>query len=356
MEQNFGKSAPFSLGVEEEFQILNSESYELVSRIDEILPALEGDREEKQIKAELLQSVVEVATDVASTVGEAMEDLRRLRRRLRDVSAESGALIASAGTHPFSRYEHQEVTEEPRYQDLIQSMRWVAERELIFGLHVHVGLNSPDKAIACANGLRTHLPELLATEHPRRLRGVRRRDHHERRCERRCAKHAASPANTRCAGFQQGNDEQRDDRDRQRGRDVAMRHLDDEVGSVERREPVSLALRPMITAAEARTGDAHNGPEHDLPYAEDQRQNRKTPQGVHLTLRWSRWRDRYPMAASMVARRLATSGTKRRVAQPPAALPMLPRPGSATFAKRRRSRPSSAITPAAASPSARPNR
>jgi carboxylate-amine ligase len=67
MEQNFGKSAPFSLGVEEEFQILNAESRELVSRIDEILPALEGDKQEKQVKAELLQSVVEVATNVAGT-------------------------------------------------------------------------------------------------------------------------------------------------------------------------------------------------------------------------------------------------------------------------------------------------
>ena len=162
MEQNFGKSAPFSLGVEEEFQILNSESHELVSRIDEILPAFEGDREEKRIKAELLQSVVEVATDVAATVGEAMEELQRLRGRLRDVAAESNAIIASAGTHPFSRYEHQEVTLEQRYIDLIESMRWVAERELIFGLHVHVGLDSPDKAIACVNAGRTFLPELLA--------------------------------------------------------------------------------------------------------------------------------------------------------------------------------------------------
>ncbi len=162
MEQNFGKSAPFSLGVEEEFQILNAESYELVSRIDEILPAFEGDREEKRIKAELLQSVVEVATDVAGTVGEAMEELGRLRGRLRDVAGDTNAVIASAGTHPFSRYEHQEVTEEPRYRDLIESMRWVAERELIFGLHVHVGLDSPEKAIACANALRTYLPELLA--------------------------------------------------------------------------------------------------------------------------------------------------------------------------------------------------
>ncbi|HYY32280.1 MAG TPA: glutamate--cysteine ligase [Gaiellaceae bacterium] len=162
MEQNFGKSAPFSLGVEEEFQILNRESYELVSRIDEILLAFEGGEKEKRIKAELLQSVVEVATNISKTVSEAVEDLRDLRSHLRDVAGEADALIASAGTHPFSRYEYQEVTERPRYLDLIESMRWVAERELIFGLHVHVGLDSPDKAIACANAMRTYLPELLA--------------------------------------------------------------------------------------------------------------------------------------------------------------------------------------------------
>jgi carboxylate-amine ligase len=162
LEQNFGKSAPFSLGVEEEFQILNRESYELVSRIDEILLAFEGGEKEKRVKAELLQSVVEVATDVSGSVQEAMEDLRDLRRHLRDVAEDADALIASAGTHPFSRYEHQEVTDRPRYQDLIESMRWVAERELIFGLHIHVGLDSPDKAIAVANALRTYLPELLA--------------------------------------------------------------------------------------------------------------------------------------------------------------------------------------------------
>jgi glutamate---cysteine ligase / carboxylate-amine ligase len=162
MEQNFGKSAPFSLGVEEEFQILNRESYELVSRIDEILLAFEGGEKEKRVKAELLQSVVEVATNVSATVSEAIEDLHDLRSHLRDVAAETDALIASAGTHPFSRYEHQEVTERPRYVDLIESMRWVAERELIFGLHIHVGLDSPDKAIQCANALRTYLPELLA--------------------------------------------------------------------------------------------------------------------------------------------------------------------------------------------------
>ena len=163
MEQNYGQGRLYSLGVEEEFQILGRESHELVSRIDEILLAFDDDEEhEGRVKPELLQSVVEVATKVAGTVGEALEDLARLRARLRDVAAESDSLIASAGTHPFSRYEHQDVTDRPRYRELIETMRWVAERELIFGLHIHVGLDSPDKAIACANALRTFLPELLA--------------------------------------------------------------------------------------------------------------------------------------------------------------------------------------------------
>jgi glutamate---cysteine ligase / carboxylate-amine ligase len=163
VEQNFGKERLFSLGVEEEFQILGRESYELVSRIDEILSEVEDEEEhEGRFKPELLQSVVEVATNVAASVDEAMDDLKGLRARLRDAAAERDALIASAGTHPFSRYEHQEVTDRPRYRELLEDMRWVAERELIFGLHVHVGLDSPDTAIACANAARTFLPELLA--------------------------------------------------------------------------------------------------------------------------------------------------------------------------------------------------
>ncbi|MDQ3821758.1 MAG: glutamate--cysteine ligase [Actinomycetota bacterium] len=159
MEVNFGRSAPFSLGVEEEFQLLSPESYELVSRYDEVAEAAGPD---EQIKAELMQSVLEAATRVSGTVGEAIEDARRLRERIRDAAAERETVIASAGTHPFSRWEHQDVTEEPRYLGLVEKMRWVAERELIFGLHVHVGLDTAPKAIAVANGLRTWLPELLA--------------------------------------------------------------------------------------------------------------------------------------------------------------------------------------------------
>jgi carboxylate-amine ligase len=159
MEVNYGTSRPFSLGVEEEFQLLSSESYELTSRFDEVFEAAGSD---PRLKPELMQSTIEVATHVAGSVAEAVGEARSLRAQLRDAAAESGALIASAGTHPFSRYEHQQITDEPRYQELVESMQWIAERELIFGLHVHVGLETAQQAIAVANGLRTWLPELLA--------------------------------------------------------------------------------------------------------------------------------------------------------------------------------------------------
>ena len=159
MEIAFGRRAPFSVGIEEEFQLLHGESYELTSRFEELLEAAGGD---ERIKPELMQSVVEVATPVAATVSEALEHARELRARLRDAAAERGLTIASAGTHPFSRYEHQEITDAPRYRELIEAMRWVAERELIFGLHVHVGLDDAEEAIAVCRALRTYLPELLA--------------------------------------------------------------------------------------------------------------------------------------------------------------------------------------------------
>ena len=139
--------------------LLHEESYELVSRFDEVA---EEASHERRIKAELLQSVIEVATHVAGSVGEAIEDARGLRATLRDAAAERGAVIAGAGTHPFSRWEHQDVTDSARYRALMEEMRWVAEREVIFGLHVHVGLASADEAIAVCNSLRTWLPELLA--------------------------------------------------------------------------------------------------------------------------------------------------------------------------------------------------
>ena len=160
MDVNYGARAPFTLGVEEELQLLNAESCELTSRYEEVFG--EAEAADTRIRPELMQSTVEVATEPARTVAEAIEEARELRRRLRDEAEARGYLVAAAGTHPFSRWEHQEITERPRYAELIEALQWSAARQLIFGLHVHVGLESPQQAIAIANALRTWLPELLA--------------------------------------------------------------------------------------------------------------------------------------------------------------------------------------------------
>ena len=162
METRFGTSTPYSLGIEEEFQLVDSTTLELVSGIEPILGALHGETVAKRVKPELLQSVVETSTRIAVNVEEAVEDLVDLRSRLSRVASEQGAAIAGAGTHPFSRYEYQDVTDRPRYAELSDSFGWLAARHLVFGLHVHVGMSSAAKAIACADGLRDYLPELLA--------------------------------------------------------------------------------------------------------------------------------------------------------------------------------------------------
>ncbi len=160
MDVNYGNSAPFTLGVEEELQLVDVDSFELTSRYAEVFG--EAARSDERIKPELLQSTVEVATEPARTVGAAIAEARELRRRAKEEAEGRGVAVISAGTHPFSRYEHQDVTDKPRYAELMEAMQWAAERQLIFGLHVHVGLESAEVAIAVANALRTWLPELLA--------------------------------------------------------------------------------------------------------------------------------------------------------------------------------------------------
>jgi carboxylate-amine ligase len=162
MEARFGCSSPHSVGVEEEFQILDGQNLGLAPRADDILRALGTPAAGEHVQRELYQSVVETSTGIARCVAEAVDELSDLRGRLRDIAAEQGALIAAAGAHPFSLPEDQQVTDRPRYAGIRESMRWVTERGIVSGLHVHVGVDSAEKAIACANGLRLHLPEFLA--------------------------------------------------------------------------------------------------------------------------------------------------------------------------------------------------
>src|SRR5438552_14457390 len=158
MQHTFGHGPAFTVGIEEEFQLVSAESYELVPRFDEVAAAAGDER----VRQELMTSVLEVATGVHHRVADAVDEVRAVRRRLRDAAAEHGALIAAAGTHPFSHWEHQEITDSPHYQGVMEELRWVAEQVAIFGLHVHVGMPSPAAAIAVVDGSRTHAPELLA--------------------------------------------------------------------------------------------------------------------------------------------------------------------------------------------------
>jgi carboxylate-amine ligase len=93
---------------------------------------------------------------------EAAVALRAMRRQVRDIADKKGLCIGSAGTHPLARWEDQRITKAPRYRDLVDALRFVARQEIIFGLHVHIGVDDPEKAIHVANGMRVHVPILLA--------------------------------------------------------------------------------------------------------------------------------------------------------------------------------------------------
>jgi carboxylate-amine ligase len=148
----------YTLGIEEELMILDAETMELVNAVESLLePAAVG-----EIKPELMESVLEVSTDPCATVAEAGTQLRALRKQVISTAGTKGLAIGSAGTHPFAMWEDQRIVARPRYRDLISALRFVARQELIFGMHVHVGVDNPDKAIHVANGMRVHVPVLLA--------------------------------------------------------------------------------------------------------------------------------------------------------------------------------------------------
>jgi glutamate---cysteine ligase / carboxylate-amine ligase len=154
------RGPPFTLGIEEELMICDAESLELAQAIDVILDDLPGDLP-GEVKPELMQSVLEVATRPCANITEAADQLRQLRRVVREVAARNGLAIGAAGTHPSALYEDQLIVDHPRYKALASELRWIAEQELIFGTHVHVGIDDAEKAIYVADGMRGYLPLLL---------------------------------------------------------------------------------------------------------------------------------------------------------------------------------------------------
>jgi carboxylate-amine ligase len=149
----------YTLGVEEELMILDGKTFALANEIDAVVEAYEGDGE---VKPELLQSVLEIATPPCADVAEVGEHVRRLRREVSEAAAAKGLAIGSAGTHPTALWEEQRVSGDPRYRELIAALRFIARQEIIFGLHVHVGIDDPEKAIHISNGMRVHVPILQA--------------------------------------------------------------------------------------------------------------------------------------------------------------------------------------------------
>jgi carboxylate-amine ligase len=156
-----GGGSGYSLGVEEELHIVDATTGELVPKIEDVMARLPKELAEF-VSYELFQSVLEIKTPPCATAAETERHLRELRGRVGSWAAACGASLASAGTHPFSRYRDQKVTEQERYTKVVETLRWVAEREVIFGQHVHVAVPDKEKVIEAHNRLSEHAPLLLA--------------------------------------------------------------------------------------------------------------------------------------------------------------------------------------------------
>jgi glutamate---cysteine ligase / carboxylate-amine ligase len=162
LDHKFGDSPPFTLGVEEEYMLLDPASFDLVQHVDTVLTAIQDGEFTERIGPELMQSVVEISTPVCRTAGDVESELRRLRSYVTEIARGQDLRVGSSGTHPFSLFERQRITARDRYRNLVDQLQYVARRELIFGLHIHVAVDDPEKAIHVTSALLLHLAELLA--------------------------------------------------------------------------------------------------------------------------------------------------------------------------------------------------
>src|SRR5213592_2961106 len=151
----------FTLGIEEEFQIVDPETRELRSHVAEILEEgrmLLGE----QVKPEMIQSQIEVGTGVCKNIQEARADITNLRGIIASLAEKNGLKIVAASTHPISRWQDQKIFDDDRYELLVQELQTVARSLLIFGVHVHVGIEDRERQIHIMNASRYFLPHVLA--------------------------------------------------------------------------------------------------------------------------------------------------------------------------------------------------
>lgn len=151
----------FTLGVEEEYMVLDPRTFGLKSHEQKIVQ--EGQKTIKdKVKAEMHQAVVEVGTDICQDIDEAYNDVSVLRKTISDIAGSLGLALGASGTHPFSHWQEQLITDHQRYNEIIAELQDAARSNLIFGLHVHVGMESRELANHIANSTRYFLPHIFA--------------------------------------------------------------------------------------------------------------------------------------------------------------------------------------------------
>src|SRR3954453_18191657 len=159
----FEASTDFTVGIEEEFQILDPETLELVPRFEEMYEAAQADEAiGDRAAGELISSEIEIRSPKGDTFADAVAAQRGLRQRLFTLAADRGLLLGATGTHPFSPWQDQKIIETDHYQRLLHDLGYVARRNNTWALHVHVGVRGADRAMAVCDRLRPVLPELLA--------------------------------------------------------------------------------------------------------------------------------------------------------------------------------------------------
>lgn len=154
-------SKNFTLGIEEEYMVLDPTTRELRSHEQSIVEQAHKVIKD-QVKAEMHQAVVEVGTRICNNIDEALQDITLLRQTIAQIAGDLGFGIGAAGTHPFSKWEMQLITDHPRYFEIVNEMQDAARSNLIFGLHVHVGMESRQMALHIANSVRYFLPHVFA--------------------------------------------------------------------------------------------------------------------------------------------------------------------------------------------------
>jgi len=151
----------FTLGIEEEFQTIDPVTRNLRSHMSKLVEDGKITLKER-VKAEMHQAVVEVGTNICHNIQEAREEVTYLRKMILDLASKQNLQVAAAGTHPFADWVEQLITPDPRYDEIIDEMRDVARGNLIFGLHVHVGIESRNEGIEIMNAVRYFLPHIYA--------------------------------------------------------------------------------------------------------------------------------------------------------------------------------------------------